>query len=108
VAAFLVLLTLAAQVLLGLYTTSVVGTVAFDAAKTAAGADALQDPSAREQAAAQARARLGVLGRQASFRWAADADTVALTVRVPGPGVLPRFFTRDIVRTARVRAERVR
>jgi hypothetical protein len=109
VGVFLVLLAFATQVLFGLYVTSVVGAVAYDAAKSAAGADAgaggLDDAGVLT---ARARSHLGALGSAASFTWRRDDDRVELTVRLPGPGVLPAFFRRDIVRTARVRVERVR
>ena len=109
VGVFVVLLVFCAQVLFGLYATSVVGAVAYDAAKTAAGADALNDPGGHRGAiTADARTRLGALGDAAVFSWHEDADVVQLTVRVPAPGVLPGFFRRDIVRTMRVRAERLR
>ncbi|HZQ28688.1 MAG TPA: hypothetical protein VFA94_13410 [Acidimicrobiales bacterium] len=106
---FLVLLLFATQVLFGLYVTSVVGAVAYDAAKSAAGADAGVDAAGDTAALTQrARDRLGALGPAAAFSWRRDDDRVALTVRIPGPGVLPPFFRRDVVRTVRVRVERVR
>lgn len=108
---FLVFLLFAAQLLLGLYTTSVVTAVAYDAAKTAAGADALGGPDARGRAVDDARRQLGALGEDARFDWAEDDDAVRLTVRVRRPPVLPGLLPQlrpVIVRTARVRAERVR
>jgi Flp pilus assembly protein TadG len=108
---FLVFLLFAAQLLLGLYTTSVVTAVAYDAAKTAAGSDALGRAGARDQAVASARRQLGHLGGDAEFQWAEDDDAVRLTVRVRRPPVLPGLLpgARPVItRTARVRAERVR
>lgn len=96
-AVFLVFLLFSAQLLLGLYAESVVTAVAYDTAASAAGADLLGAESV-------ARARLGP---DARFEWAVDDDAVRLTVRVPRRAVLG--WTRPpIVRTVRVRAERVR
>jgi hypothetical protein len=106
---FLVLLVFATQVLFGLYLTSVVGAVAYDAAKAAAGAEALAGgASARTAIADSARSHLGPAGARAVFAWRDDGDVVELDVRVPGPGLLPTFLRRDVVRAVRVRAERVR
>jgi hypothetical protein len=106
---FLVLLVFATQVLFGLYLTSVVDAVAYDAAKTAAGADALsRGPSGRAAITDTARAQLGSAGLKATFSWREDGDVVELDVRVPGPGLLPTFLRRDVVRSVRVRAERAR
>lgn len=91
---FLLFLMFAAQLLLGLYAESVVGAVAYDTAKTAAGADG-------RVAAAEAAARRQ-LGDDAQFSWSVSDDAVRLTVRVP------RWGRGPIVRTVRVRAERVR
>lgn len=102
-AIFLVCLLFAAQVLLGLYLTSVVSAVASDAARTAAGASA---PPV-DEVAASARRQLGAAGSGATFSWTMDDDAVRLTVRVPRPGMLP-VLTSPIVRTVRVRVERWR
>lgn len=105
---FVVFLLFAAQLLLGLYLTSVVGAVTYDAAKTAAGSDAVGGQSV---AVESARRQLGRLGSRAEFEWVADDDAVRLTVRVPRPPVLAGFLPLvddSIERTARVRVERVR
>ena len=105
---FLAFLLFAAHLLLGLYAESVVGAVAYDAAKTVAGADAGGDPAA---AAASARASLGRLGSDASFDWDVSDEAVRLTVRVARPAILPGWLARvrgPIERTVRVRTERVR
>jgi hypothetical protein len=107
---FLFFLLFAAQVLLGLYLTSVVTAVTYDAAKTAAGADALGRPGGRDEVVASARHQLGRLGSDAEFWWADDADAVRLTVRVAEPPMLPGLLPgarRVITRTARVRMERL-
>jgi len=104
---FLVFLLFAAQLLLGLYLTSVVTAVAYDAAKTAAGA-ASPGPAGVEAAA---RRQLGAFGDRARFDWAGDGDVVQLTVRVARPPVLPGLLPAaagDVVRTVRVRRERWR
>jgi hypothetical protein len=113
VAIFLVLVLFATQVLFGLYATSVVTAATYDAAKTVAGADAGGEVSARADAEANARSQLGRFGDDVRFDWQPAADTVALTVRAPRPSLLPRALVSgvglgDIVRTVRVRSERVR
>lgn len=108
---FLFFVLFAAQVVLGLYVTSVVTAVTYDAAKTAAGADALARPGGREQAVASARRQLGRLGAEADFAWSDDADAVRLTVHVALPTLLPALLPgarRTVTRTAAVRAERLR
>ncbi len=110
---FLVMVLFAAQVLLGLYTTSVVTAATYDAAKTVAGADASTAVAARADAESNARSQLGSFGRDVTFSWGPGSETVRLTVRAPRPTVLPHALARgmglgDIVRTVHVRAERVR
>jgi hypothetical protein len=110
---FVVLLLFAAQVLLGLYTTSVVTAATYDAARIVAGADAGTGASARDHAEAGARRQLGRAGHDMTFAWAVDDDAVRLTVRVKRPTLLPRSLATgvglgDIVRTVQVRTERAR
>ena len=110
---FLVLLLFASQVLLGLYTTSVVTAATYDAAKTVAGADAGGAAAARADAESNARSQLGGLGQSVHFDWAPGTEAVRLTVRARRPGLLPRSLLSgvglgDIVRTVQVRSERVR
>ncbi|MDP8992991.1 MAG: hypothetical protein M3N31_08095, partial [Actinomycetota bacterium] len=90
VAVFLVLLLLAVQVLVGLYATSVVTAVTYDAAKVLAGADQGDSAAGRAHAEAAARRQLGRFGERAAFRWDNDADTVRLDVKAPRPTLLPR------------------
>jgi hypothetical protein len=106
-AIFIVFLLFSAQLLLGLYLSSVVSAVTYDAARTAAGA------SSPGQGAVESSARrqLGAFGADAVFVWSGDADALRLTVRVRRPPVLPGLLPAGrspIVRTARVRLERVR
>ena len=115
---FLALLLFAVQVLVGLHATTVVTAVAYDAAKTVAGADAASAvgggrSAAQARATADARRRLGRVGDDASFTWGATGDAVVLTVRAPRPRVLPAALVGgvtppDVVRTVRVRIEAVR
>ncbi|HEX2038154.1 MAG TPA: hypothetical protein VHF47_00315 [Acidimicrobiales bacterium] len=100
---FLTFLFFAAQVMLGLYATSVVTAVAYDAAKAVAGADAGGTTEARRSAEAAARRALGRLGDDAELSWGREGDDVVLRVRARRPSVLG-----DVVRTVRVRLEAVR
>ena len=111
---FLVLVMFATQMLLGLYTTSVVTAVTYDAAKNLAGVDQGDTPARRAQAETTAKRQLGRIGQQTSFDWTGtDADTVRLTVRARRPTILPSRLVDgsalgDIERTVHVRVERVR
>ena len=110
---FLVLVMFATQVLLGLYTTSVMTAVTYDAAKAVAGADADGEAAARDDAEDNARRQLGRFGGGVHFDWAVGPDAVRLTVRAQRPTLLPRALAAgagmaDVVRTVRVRSEAVR
>jgi len=108
---FLSLLFVAVQILFNLYTTSVVTSVSYDAARRVAAARG--DPAVVSSAEAGARDALGHYAPQVSFEWSIDADVVALRVRAHNPSVLlpatsgPLAFA-DIDRTVRVRVERFR
>ena len=109
---FLGLLLFAVQSLLNLYATSVVTSVAYDAAREVAGADGGPEEVARAEA--RARALLGRFGDAASFDWSSTSDDdVVLRVRGTVPRVLlpaqrgPVAFG-EIDRTVRVRVERFR
>lgn len=104
---FLAFLLFAVQVAIGLYTDSVVGAVAYDAAKTVAGADAGGRPEAAAVATREARRSLGRIGDRATFTWATEGDDVVLRVRVPRPRLLLAGLP-DVERTMRVRIEAVR
>jgi hypothetical protein len=113
VAAFLVLLLFATQVLLHLYATSVVTATAFDAARDVASAGG--DAAAVDAAEARARDVLGRYADDVSFAWTVpdgDGDDVALHVHAENrlftfPG-LPLRPLDVIDRTVRVRIECVR
>lgn len=110
---FLLLLLFAVQVLYGLYATSVITAVTYDAAKVVAGSDGGDEA----RAAAQRRAtdQLGRYAREVRFSWEGpdDADVVRLRVEARRPSLLPRELVGDsflgrIVRTVRVRREKTR
>lgn len=111
---FVLLLLFAVQVLVGLYTTSVVTAATYDAAKAVAGADAGDSAAARADAVANAKAQLGGYGERVEFDWrSTTGDVIELTARGPRPSFLPAALTGpaglgDIVRTVRVRVEAVR
>ncbi len=109
---FLVVLLFAVQALLNLYATSVVTSVAYDAAREVAGADG--GPDAIGRAETRARSLLGRFGREVTFDWSAmNEDDVVLRVRGRVPSVLlvasrgPLAFG-EIDRTVRLRVERFR
>jgi hypothetical protein len=100
---FLAFLFFAVQVVLGLYATSVVTAVAYDAAKTVAGADAGATEDARRSATAVARRALRSFGDSVELQWSQEGDEVVLRLRAPRSSLLG-----DVVRTVRVRREAVR
>ena len=109
---FLLLLLFAVQVIYGLYATSVVTAVTYDAAKAVAGSDGGGEAMAEAQR--RATDQLGRYGDDVSFDWArSDEDAIRLTVRAQRPSFFPRELVGDsflgqIVRTVRVRVEKVR
>ena len=111
---FLALLLFAVQVLVGLYTQSVMNAAVYDAAKAVAGADRGDSPAARAAAQANAQSQLGGYGTMVTFDWSATtAEVVVLTARGPRTTFLPVSLTGavglgDIVRTVTVRKEAVR
>lgn len=111
---FLFFLLLAVQVLVGLYTQSLMNAAVYDAAKAVAGADRGDSPSARVSAQANAQSQLGTYGQKVTFDWSATtADVVVLKARGPRTSFLPASITGavglgDIVRTVTVRKEAVR
>lgn len=111
VAAFLVLLLFAVQVLFNLYATSVVTAAAYDAARSVAAAGG--SPNARDDALARARRVLGRYYERVSFDWSDSTDAqVALHVRADNDdGVLAAMRLdpiRRVDRTVRVRVECLR
>jgi hypothetical protein len=116
VTAFLLLLLLAVQVLLGLYTTTVVTAAATDAANELTHVPDPSDSRAQQDATSRASARLGAYARRPG-RFALDwtgtnTDTVVVTVHAQKMTVLPAAFGASlgnrIDRTIRVRVERIR
>lgn len=113
VTVFLALLTVAVQVLVDLYQTSVVTAAGYDVARAvAAGPD--QPPSARELLAAESRFRalLGTAGDDAAVEWEVDegAGVLRLHVVVPTrrfllPVVAGSLGLDEIDRTIAVRLE---
>lgn len=114
VGAFLAFLLFAAQVLLGLYTRSMVGATTYDAARSVAAVDGQRPEMA--DAEANARSQLGAYGHDVRFDWnlaEADRDVVVhLTTTGPAPSLLPRLLGAvglgDIRRSVTVRREKVR
>lgn len=109
---FLLLMLFAAQVLVGLYASSVVNAAAYDAAKSVAGSDGGE--AARADAERNAQSQLGTYGTRVTFDWSASTDdTVRLIIHSPRPTFLPAALTGpvglgDIVREVTVRREKIR
>jgi hypothetical protein len=116
VTAFLLFLLFAVQVLLGLYTTTVVTSATTDAAAELSHRADPVDVGAQREVQDHALARLGAFARQpgrVTFDWeGTDPDTVVLAVHARKMTLLPRVFggalSNRIDRTVRVRVERVR
>ena len=109
---FLGMLLFTVQALLNLYATTVLSSVAFDAARQVAESDG--SSGAIAGAEAQARQMLGRFGSDVTFDWSATTgDDIVLRVRgrvpsvvlTPGRTALP---FGDIDRTVRLRVERFR
>lgn len=106
------MLLFAIQALLDLYATTVVTSVAYDAARQVAGGAG--GPGAEAGAEARARQLLGHFGDSVGFDWSASTgDQIVLHVRARVPSVLLApagaslpFGTID--RTVRLRVERFR
>jgi hypothetical protein len=116
VTAFLIFLLFAVQVLIGLYTTSLVTTTTLDAANELSHRADPADPAAQQGISDRAIDSLGAFGRapgRIAFDWAGtDDDVVVLTVHARKMTFLPSAFGsalgNRIDRTVRVRVERVR
>jgi hypothetical protein len=114
--AFLLFLLFATQVLVGLYTTTVVSSAALDAAGSLARTADPSDTATQQRAETAARARLGRFGSDADrvqFDWTGtSADTVVVTVHARKMSLLPAQFGGQlgnrIDRTYRVRVEAIR
>ncbi|HET7489154.1 MAG TPA: hypothetical protein VFJ85_14580 [Acidimicrobiales bacterium] len=114
VTAFLAFLMFAAQVLIGLYTRSLVSAATYDAARSVAGGGPA--PVTENDAAANAQAQLGSYGKQVAFDWHPDDPRrdieVHLTVTGPAPSLLPDSLLHmvglgRIERSVTVRREKV-
>lgn len=110
---FLLLLLLAVQVMVGLYTTSTVTAAAWDAARIASGSDAADRSRSRLDAERHLREVLGDFGDRVHVSWVEDTDAVVLRVRAANPTFLPgpvrRAMRLDVIdRTVRVQREGVR
>jgi Flp pilus assembly protein TadG len=112
---FLGFLLFAVQLLFNLYSTSVVTSATYDAARQVA--TTASQPATPEQLAAaedHARTLLGRYGDAATFTWdLSDPDVVKLRVVVENPRVLSRTLARavgfdTIDRTVTVRVEELR
>jgi hypothetical protein len=109
---FMTLLLVAVQVAYDLYATSVVTSVAYDAARIVAGADA-GGGAPTAAAEADARRALGPYGGRAQFIWEVNGDVVQLRVLATNPSFIPASLRRplgvdQVDRTVRVRVERFR
>jgi hypothetical protein len=112
VTVFLAFCLFAVQLLVGLYATSVVTSVAYDAARSIATSGTPASDDRLAEAEAGAREQLGRYGDQASFEWdVSDPDVVRLRVRAVNPRFLwpqiDRLTGADAIdRTVTVRVER--
>jgi hypothetical protein len=114
VTVFLAFLTVAVQILMNLYTASVVTSAAYDAARqVAADGERPLDEGDKERAEAHARSLLGDLGEDTDFTWD-ESDPAVVQLRVVARS--PRFLLPvvdgalglDVVdRTVTVRLEEV-
>lgn len=89
------LLGLASNVAIGLWTRSVVDSIAYDAARRVATAPVSADRASAERAAIDdARRSLGVYGQRVEmdFEHSSSADVVTLRVRAPGVSLLPAMI----------------
>ncbi|MBA2497762.1 MAG: hypothetical protein H0V33_11845 [Acidimicrobiia bacterium] len=83
---FLVLLTVATHLLVGLYARSEVTDAAYQAARRVAVSGAPRDEIAFAQAAAARR--MGDVGNDATFEWTVNAEVVRLRVQAAAPSLL--------------------
>lgn len=114
VTVFLAFLTVAVQILMNLYTASVVTSAAYDAARqVAADGERPLDETAKERAEAHARSLLGDVGDDTAFTWdESDPEVVRLRVVARSPRfllpVVDGALGLDVVdRTVTVRLEEV-
>jgi len=109
---FVLLLLFAVQVLVGLYTSSVINAATYDAAKSVAGSDGGE--AAVTNAEANAHSQLGGYGKRVTFDWSGSTrDIVRLVATGPRLSFLPAALTGpvglgEIRREVTVRREKVR
>ncbi|MEO6629046.1 MAG: hypothetical protein ABIP03_10815 [Aquihabitans sp.] len=118
VAAFLLFLLFAVQLLVNLYATSVVTAAGLDAARSVASRSVNHgDPAtvadARQRAEAGFRNLLGEASQDARLRWDGDGEFIRLHVLMETPGILPSALAGPVAfgtidRTFVVRVEELR
>ena len=118
VAAFLLFLLFAVQLIANLYATSTVTAAGYDAARSVASASVDHDNPqavavAQQEAERHLRDLLGTMGRSAQLSWSSDGDQIRLHLVVNSPGIIPSSVRdttglRHIDRTFVVRIEQTR
>lgn len=118
VAAFVLFLLFAVQLIVNLYATSTVTAAGYDAARSVASAnvdhsDALSVAVAQQDAERHLRDLLGAMGQSAKLLWSSDGNQIRLHLVVDSPGILPSSVRdttrlRHIDRTFIVRIEEPR
>lgn len=118
VAAFLLFLLFALQLISNLYATSTVTAAGYDATRSVASAEVDHDDpasvaTAQREAERHLRDLLGEMGQDAEFTWSSDGEQVRLRLVVDSPGILPSSVRdttglRRIDRTFVVRIEQER
>lgn len=118
VAAFLLFLLFAVQLIANLYATSTVTAAGYDAARSVASASVdHRNPQAvavaQQEAERHLRDLLGTMGRSAELSWSSDGDQIRLHLVVDSPGIIPSSVRdttglRRIDRTFVVRIEQTR
>ena len=118
VAAFLLFLLFAVQLIANLYATSTVTAAGYDAARSVASASVDHDDpqsvaSAQREAERHLRDLLGTMGRTAELSWSSDGEQIRLRLVVDSPGIIPSSVRdttglRRIDRTFVVRIEQTR
>lgn len=118
VAAFVLFLLFAVQLITNLYATSTVNAAGYDAARSVASANVDHgDPRsvgvAQREAERHLRDLLGQMGQTAELTWSSDGDQIRLHLVVDSPGIIPSSVRdttglRRIDRTFVVRIEQSR
>lgn len=118
VAAFLLFLLFAVQLIANLYATSTATAAGYDAARSVASARVDHSnpqavAAAQQEAERHLRDLLGSMGRSAELSWSSDGDQIRLRLVVDSPSIIPSSVRdtagmRHIDRTFIVRIERTR